>query len=191
VGKRNLFLDMDGTLINSIKRVVELFDEDYLEHKGYYKVHWTDINSWDFKELLLLDKKQVNDYFCDPRFFDHRLEYMDNAYEVINRLKNYFYIHLVSMGLKENLSLKQTWIQENLPFSNFIGCDFNNVNDKSHIDMSEGIIIDDVAKNLDSSSAEEKIVFGDIYPWNFESKYTRMYNCTDLEKYLMNIYKNN
>jgi 5'(3')-deoxyribonucleotidase len=188
--KISLFVDFDGTLVNSIKKVVELYDQDYSSHDNYKNVHWTSIDSWDFKELKLLNKEDVDNYFCDIRFFQN-LEYMDSAYEVINRLKDCFDIYIVSMGLTVNLALKNTWLKKNLPFVKFIGCNFNDVKDKSHIDMINGILIDDVAENLDSSNCFEKIVFGDTYPWNADSKYTRMYNWTDLEKYLMKKYKYN
>jgi 5'(3')-deoxyribonucleotidase len=182
---KKLYVDFDGTLINSIKKIVSLYDLDYSNEANYKKVHWTDINSWGFNELKLTDKDKINGYFCDPRFFDNNLEYMDNAYEVINRLKEYYYIYIVSMGLTVNLSLKNTWLRKNLPFAEFIGCNLNDFSNKSHLDLSDGTLIDDVAENLDFCNAEEKIVFGDIYPWNKESKYIRKYNWTDSEKYLM------
>lgn len=37
---------------------------------------------------------------------------------------------------------------------------------KSHIDMSGSLFIDDSAHNLETSNAEIKICFGEIYPWN-------------------------
>jgi 5'(3')-deoxyribonucleotidase len=125
----------------------------------------------------------VDNYFNDVRFFDN-LEYMDNAYEVLNRLKENYAIYCVSMGNTVNLALKNTWLRKNLPFVEFIGCNFNEVEDKRHIDMSGGILIDDVVKNLETSNADVKLLFGDEYQWNDKWDGIRCYNWYDVEKEL-------
>ena len=177
---------MDGTIINTIKKVVELYGLDYCNHPNYVKHHWTEIDSWGFNELELASKDVIDDYFSDERFFQN-LEYMDNAYEVLNRLKDKFKIYIVSMGCKRNLELKHKWLQKNLPFVEFIGCDFSEVNDKRHISMTDGVLIDDVADNLYTSNADVKILFGDVYPWNSSWSELRCFNWYEVEKFLMKI----
>lgn len=183
---KNLYIDFDGTLINSIKKVVSLYDKDYSVFKDYKKVRWIDINSWGFNELKLANKDKINGYFCDTRFFDNDLEYMDNAFEIINKLKEYYEIYIVSMGLTINLALKNTWLRKNLPFVKFIGCNLNDFSNKSHLDLSDGILIDDVTENLESCNAKEKIVFGDIYPWNSGWSGIRRFNWYEVYDFLMN-----
>jgi 5'(3')-deoxyribonucleotidase len=152
-----LYIDFDGTLINSIKKVVSLYDKDYSFNSKYKKVHWTEIESWGFNELSLANIDKINGYFCDIRFFDKNLEYMDNAFDVINRLQNYYEINIVSMGLPMNIVLKKEWLINNMPYVKFIGCNLNYYSNKSHVDMSDGILIDDVLENLDSCNANEKL----------------------------------
>lgn len=110
---------------------------------------------------------------------------MDNAKEVLNRLKNKYEIMIVSMGVQPNLFGKEIWIKDNLLFAKFIGIDMKKYKDKSSIDMSDGILIDDEQRYLDNSNANIKICFGDEYKWNEAWKGIRCFNWTELENYLM------
>lgn len=183
--KQKLFLDFDLVIANSIKKIVELYDTDFHLYKDYKKVHWTDINTYGFEELTLINKDIVLDYFDDHRFFQN-LEYMDNAKEVIYKLKDRYEIVVCSMGRKMNLLYKKEWIDKNLPFTKFIGIDLNK-NSKQSVDMSNGIHIDDNVEMLNSSTAATKIVFGDLYPWNCNNPnmYHRCWNWTEIENLLL------
>lgn len=113
---------------------------------------------------------------------------MDNAKEVLSYLIHEGYeICIVSMGTTQNLAGKNIWIKENLPYVKFLGCNFNTYKDKSHIDMSDGILIDDEQKHLNKSNAKTKICFGDEYEWNKEWNGDRCYNWYDVKKYLERI----
>jgi 5'(3')-deoxyribonucleotidase len=86
MNKKKIITDFDGTVANSIKKIVQLYDEDFHLYSNYRKIHWTNINTWEFKELSLANKNIILDYFSDFRFFQN-LEFMDNAYEILNKLK--------------------------------------------------------------------------------------------------------
>lgn len=180
---RKLFIDLDGTTFNTIKRIVELYDLEFRNCDNYTRVHWTEINSWEFTELNCTSRERINDYFDDERFFS-KLDFMDNAYFIIRALSKQFKIIMVSMGTDINLQLKEKWVKENLPFAEFIGCNFKDYEDKSHIDMSGGILIDDSFNNLQTSNADIKICFGDIYKWNENNTYKRCYNWFDVATYI-------
>ena len=70
------------------------------------------------------------------------------------------------MGNPENYIGKQLWVSKNLPNTKMICVDMKEYNDKSHIDICNGIFIDDMSKNLITSNAKEKILFGDECSWN-------------------------
>ncbi len=57
--------------------------------------------------------------------------------------------------------------------------------DKSCIDMSGGILIDDEQRYLDNSNANMKVCFGDKYEWNEDWNGKRCFNWIELENYLM------
>lgn len=162
-----------------------MYNEDYRYYPNYHYIHWTDINTWDFKECNCAKTKHVKRYFTQTRFFE-KVEFMDNAKEVLFRLKDKYEIVIVSMGIQPNLFGKEIWIKDNLPFAKFIGIDMKKYKDKSCINMSNGILIDDEQRYLDNSNADVKICFGEKYEWNEDWKNKRCFNWTELENYLMN-----
>lgn len=110
---------------------------------------------------------------------------MDNAKEVLWKLKEHYEIVIVSIGMQPNLFGKEVWLKNNLPFAKFIGINMEKYSDKASIDMSNGILIDDEQRYLDNSNADVKICFGDEYEWNKDWKGKRCFNWTELENYLM------
>lgn len=184
---KNIYVDFDNTLVNSTKRICDLYNEDFQYYPKYRKVNWWEIETYQFKELNCAAIEYLLEYFGQPRFF-RDLEIMDNAYEILTRLINMGYtINIVSMGTTQNLKLKEKWIYENLPYKvKFIPIDFRCFNDKSHINMSDGILIDDEMRYLNSSNAKTKICFGDIYEWNKEWKGVRCANWNDIYRLFVN-----
>ncbi len=147
-------------------------------------INWVDMKTWEFKELSLTSRDYILSYFGQPRFFEN-VEFMDNAYEIISNLSNRGYeICIVSMGTPQNLLGKGLWLKEHIPDIDFIGIDMSQYKDKSHIDMSDGILIDDEKRYLDSSNAKIKICFGDEYEWNKEWSGIRCYNWYDVKRYM-------
>lgn len=144
------------------------------------------MKTFEFKELNCATKDYILSYFGQPRFFD-LVEYMDNAYEVLSDLiKDEYEICVVSMGTSQNLLGKEIWLKNNLPDVKFIGCNLDTYKDKSHIDMYDGILIDDEKRYLDNNNAIIKICFGDEYEWNQEWSGIRCYNWYDVKRYLEN-----
>ena len=138
---KTLYIDMDGVAINTIEAIVRMYDDDFSTYTDYKKIPWTEINTWDFTELKCASSEYINMYFNQKRFFDF-VQPMDNFDEIVNRLKDRFSIKLCSMGYTPNLRRKELYIQEHYPFAEFIGVNFKSFPDKSHIDMSDGVIID-------------------------------------------------
>lgn len=185
----NIFCDFDGVISNTIKCIVELYNEDFRYYKDFKPIHWTDINTWDFTECNCASKEYINTYFNQQRFFD-RLKYMDWAKEVLDELNEYYNITIVTSGYSPNLKAKEIWVNENLPYCQFIGVNLKEYSDKSHIDMGKNsIFIDDSSHNLTTSSAEYKVCFGDIYDWNKNWDGKRCYNWFDIKRYINDINK--
>lgn len=179
---RTIYVDFDGTIVNSIASIVGLYNEDFKYYKNFKNINQTDINTFDFTECNCASTEYINIYFNQQRFFD-RLEFMDNAEEVLNRLKDKYKIVVISMGHFPNIAAKKAWVKEHMPYADFIGVSFESYDDKSHIDMSDGIYIDDNMKNL-NTNAIENICFGDLYEWNKCWDGKRCFNWTDLEKHI-------
>lgn len=174
-----------GTIVNTIKSIVSLYNEDFVAYKKYKYINWIDINTWDFTELSATTPEYVNHYFNQPRFFKH-LDFMDNFEEVYLKLKEKYDITIVSSGYSPNLKLKELWIDENLPGCKFIGVNLKDYKDKAHIDMSDGVFLDDSAHNLITSNAKVKICFGEEYEWNKDWTGIRLKNWYEVWRYLEN-----
>ena len=185
--KPKIFVEYDNTITNSTKAIVDRYDEDFKYYKKFEYIHWTDIRTWDFLECNCAKPEYINAYFNQQRFFDI-VEFMDNAEEVLKRLKDKYEIIIVSMGYSPNLRAKEYWIKEHIPYAKFIGTNFKKHNDKSHIDMSDGIFIDDNAKYL-NTNAKYQVCFGDIYDWNENWEGKRCFNWYEVEKYLKELEK--
>ena len=164
--KPKLFLDFDGCIVDTIGSITSLYNEDYCAYNDFRYVHPSKVATWDFTECKCASKDAINQYFNTPRFFK-RLRFMPHAESMIILLSYQFQISIVSHGYSPNLKLKKDWVAKNLPDSiSFIGVNFKNFSDKSCVDMQNGIFIDDSTKNLKSSNAEYKIIYGKKFPWN-------------------------
>lgn len=179
---------MDGVIFNTIKAIVDLYDDDFSTYKDYKKVNWEDINSWDFTELNAAAPDYINTYFNQKRFF-RIVEYMPDARIMILTLNSIFDITNVSAGYSPNLVLKEQWTKKNMPFAKFIGVDLKKYKDKSHINMSGSVFVDDSASNLETSDADIKICFGKKYPWNESWNGMRIESWTQIKNVLETIYK--
>lgn len=165
--KKNAFIDLDGVVLNTVKCINDLYNEDYCYFEKYKEIPWQDIKTWNFTELSAAKPEYIDMYFNQKRFFD-KIEMFSYAEDMIEELNKNYNIIFVSHGFSPNLKLKEQWIEKNFPYAQFIGVNLKEHKDKSCVDMSgEGnIFIDDKASNLESSNAEIKICFGKEYEWN-------------------------
>ena len=186
---KELFIDFDGVITDTIGSIVNLYNEDFKYYKNYKYIYPHEINTWNFTELNCAMREYINTYFNQQRFYD-RLEFMDNAKDVLDRLITLYNITIVSLGYSPNLKGKEIWIRKNLPYAKFIGVNFKEYSNKAHINMSEGVaFIDDNTNNLDTSNCPNKFIFGDEYEWNISGngKYKRLWNWYEVEKYLLEL----
>lgn len=181
---KTLYVDYDCVIVNTIKRIVDLYNDDHGYTKDFIPVDWTTVDTWKFEELYLEPYAIIDRYFSQPRFF-RDLEWMDNAEEVLQRLSEKYEIKVVSIGTRENLVGKQLWLLKNMPYARFIPVLFGEgETNKSEVDMSDGILFDDRIANLINSNAKIKVCFGDIYSWNKNWDGIRCANWHDVEKFL-------
>ncbi len=182
--KKSLILDFDNVIVNTIKAVCDLYEFKYKTHPNYKPPRWWEVGLWScLDECPLLSETDLNEFFNNEKFFDI-VEFMPWANDCIRELSDIYSISVCSIGSINNLRLKRKWLSENLPYiETFIGIDLA-YNDKSQIDMSDCIFVDDCAANLNTSNAAEKICFGDIYEWNKNWNGIRTYNWCDLKLHL-------
>lgn len=156
-----------------------MYNEDFKYYKNFKPIKSCEIDTWNFEECNCATPEYMNTYFNQQRFFD-KLTYMDWAKEVLEKLKEEYELIIVSSGYSPNLVAKGLWIENNLPYCDFIGVNLKEYRDKSHINMSDGIFIDDSMNNLMTSNAQLNICFGDIYSWNKDWSGIRCFNWNDI-----------
>lgn len=174
--KSKLYLDFDNTIVDSIGAICSCYNEDFRYYKKFVPVNPCDVDTYDFKELTLASKHYVDHLFNRPRFFE-RLQFLENAEEALEILKDRYDIYIVSLGYNPNIRQKEIWIKEHMPYVK--GMYLINMKkhvDKSHIDLSDGIFIDDSARVLSNTNAKKKYLFGDFYSWNKEWSGDRLHN---------------
>ena len=188
MSRPKLFLDFDNTIVDTIAAVVSLYNEDYASHEDFVQVDPKDVTSWEFTECNLATYEEIDRYFSDERFFQ-RVKLYPSAGQVLRSLSHRYDITIVSHGYANNLKLKEEWVKDNLfkeildssCNAEFIGVNWETHNDKSHVDMSNSIFVDDSIRNLETSSAKYKILYGEHMDWNNTNiEFIRCKNWLDL-----------
>ena len=168
-------------MVDTISVIASLYNEDFKYYSDFEYILPEQINTWDFAECKCASSEYINTYFNQQRFFD-RLEFMPSAYGTVREMAINNEVIIVSSGYNPNLRAKEIFCREHLPFCKFIGVNLKQYEDKSHIDMSGGVFIDDSANNLMTSNADIKICFGDLYPWNKDWNGNRCWSWEDFHK---------
>ena len=146
----HIYLDVDGVLIHSCQAICDILNED----KGT-NFTGNQVLSWNFKEICPdLTDSDIELLFADDRFFKY-VQWIKGAREFIERHENN--ITIVTKGTYRNIFRKILFFDKfniSVPIE---GLSLNT--SKNEIDMSDGIFIDDCAKNLRESNAKYKVQF--------------------------------
>ena len=186
---KRIICDIDNTLINTIATITNLYNDDFKWYSKFQHVDWHDVKTWVFEELELASRDYINHYFNQPRFFKEAV-FMDNAVEVIDRLYQRGYeIVFCSMCYSPNGRGKELFLKEYFPYAKFINVNMKEYPDKSHLDMSDAIFLDDSGENLRTSNAAIKVCFGENLPWNENYDGDRCYSWLDFEEFINDLEK--
>ena len=181
--KNKMFLDLDSTIVDSLKSFTDVYNLLYLNHPQFKLADPNKVYQYNLKcQCPLIDK--ALDIFEHKLFFEN-LEFInDNTYEVLEKLNGKYQLIIATIGSYSNLSKKALWIEKKIPFikdclliSND-GCKMN----KEIINMENGIFIDDVSSNLFSSNAKIKILYGKRFEWNMDWDKDWVLNWSVIEK---------
>lgn len=188
---KKLFIDLDGVVFDTIQTIVNLYNTDHIMYKDFQVIHPSEIKTWDFDELVLESRDYIDKYFNMPRFFTNVTLMMGSKW-IINKLHNIHKYEIIfcSSGSYPNLQLKRRWIDKNFGFADFIPVEMPTYLDKSNVDMSGGIFIDDLSQNLMTSNADIKICFGDVYSWNEDWGGIRCNNWIEIYDYIKRFERN-
>lgn len=162
-----LYLDFDNTIVNTGETVVNILNKRYGTSQK-----WENIKRYDFKDLFPnLNKEELCKIFESGRLY-HNVSFLTGVREIIYFVRASFEIEIVTVGSPKNKVLKDRWLALNFPAKytlTVLDNQESNFN-KSDIDMSDGIFIDDSSECLRSSNAKVKILLsnGLETEWNRE-----------------------
>lgn len=86
--KPKLFLDFDGCIVDSIRAIVDLYNDDFQAYPNFRYMHPDDIHTWNFTECECATKDAINAYFNVPRFFKE-LQFMPMAQQFFIHYQNF------------------------------------------------------------------------------------------------------
>lgn len=175
--KKNVkvFIDIDNTIYDSTKAVVDELNKRYNKN-----VNPEDIKAYDFTDQFPeVKQSEIKEIFSNENFYK-RLDCIDGtAFMFIDILsiQQKIDVSFVTLGTKENLENKKEWLDYVLKSGEFFDHEvdyyeyYGNLSgdsNKSFIDMSGGIFIDDNIDCLRSSNASIKILIknGVDTKWN-------------------------
>lgn len=153
-----IYVDFDGTIAQTPKKCCQMLNKQYNKF-----IHYLDIQKYNFTDKFPeITSEFMDEMFCSDEFFNG-LEVFPNSLKSLFKLSKLFKIIIATKGLSENLTKKEQWCKNNMPFDfEFVGFECGPMNgnqDKSSLDMSNGIFIDDHIDCLRSSNAPVKILY--------------------------------
>ena len=163
--KITLYLDVDDTIIKSSETIIDILNARNNTHKSI-----NDLSDWGYRSICpTLNFDTLNEIFASEEFFD-RVKIDPEFQRFYKKHKRDFNFVFVSKGVPLNIKRKEKFLKKNFPRSKFISCPITEEQnfDKSHINMTNGIQIDDRFDCLATTTANVKILYkqGKDYSWN-------------------------
>jgi len=185
MGKKDLYCDADGVILDSVPAICKTYNYLYQYHKNFKPAKPEELKTWNMKEIIPL---------CDncEELFEHELffkyvQMMPNAKEVLFELSKIYNLHIVTIGSLKNIANKAMYFKEHLSFIKNIIFIYNGncTMNKDGIVMNNGILIDDHQDNLKNPTCDMPIAFGKTYEWNKDFKGVRCENWEEVRELLI------
>ncbi|SCG88040.1 Guanylate kinase [uncultured Clostridium sp.] len=181
---KRVYIDLDNTVFDTLDTILYFYNKEFKYHEGFKEIEHGDVQAYGCSECNLLTKKCLNGYFNRSNFYE--LTHINTIFWDVLALivKKGWKPVFVTVGSIPNIAAKKAWFKDgiiNHYDATFIG--LVDVKDKSSVDMSDSIMIDDHPDMLNSSNAAVKICFGE-YGWNKDWEGLRAKNWKEAYKIL-------
>lgn len=176
-----LMIDLDSTIINTSKSIINLHNKLYKNKQIKYQ----DNHDWSLYPMIKT-KEELSELF---KLFDHEdfykndtLVVYENAIQIINELSMQNTVIICSKHDKSRIKITEKWIYETFPTVDLIFTDSFNKSIVGKVDIA----IDDKPEALESIEADYKILYG-MYDWNKNSDYLRANNWLEFKRFIDNL----
>lgn len=153
--KLNIYVDCDDTILHSSEVVIDILNKRHNTTKSI-----DNLKDWNYRSIIpTITQDEILEIYCSDEFWDN-VRVNEEFLEVYDKLKDEVNWVVVSKGNYANLLKKQAYLEKHLKGINFYGLLIDGVNDfnKSCIDMSDGIQIDDNIDCLLSTNSPFKVI---------------------------------
>lgn len=182
---KKVYIDLDNTVFDTLDTIIYLYNEEFKYHKGFKEIEYGDVQTYDCKECNLLTKEHLKEYFDRSDFYKKYTDVDTVFWKVLDLIdEKGWRLVFVTIGSVPNIAAKSAWFKDCINGNYraaFIG--LIDTKDKSSVDMSDGVMIDDHPDMLNSSNAAVKICFGE-YGWNKDWKNNRAKDWAEVYKIL-------
>lgn len=123
---------------------------------------YRDLKKFDFSDLFPDVASETKERIFFSKSFYINIEKFQDVDRVLMEISKKFSIVFITKGATQSLQAKEKWLKNNLYSGieyKFIGLPI--FSDKTEIDMTNGIMIDDQVEYLEKSNAAIKILFSD------------------------------
>lgn len=166
-----IFLDCDGCVIDTTGALADYYNEHYHTEEWFIEADGDRISKWNAIDEMPLMNGKIEHIF-ESDFFWENVRLKKGAQQTIKHfVDDANEVYFLSIGSSTNIAKKTKFLKEHFPFVHrhimLVQNKFLKM-DKSIIDMSGGILIDDHINNLLTCNAEHKILFKDLgeKEWN-------------------------
>lgn len=179
--KQIIYWDVDDVILNSGETIVELLNQKRQE-LGLQPRELKDLKDWGYKSILRdTNKNEIEALFESDNFWN-RVKIKTEFIELIKSgILNSYNHRIVTKGSSINRKKKFKKLSEDLNELNweyFIGIENNR--DKSVVDMTGGILIDDNYDNLVKTNAQIKILLKNGLTTDYNTNYGKYGNIDNL-----------
>ena len=182
---KKVYIDLDNTVFDTLGAIILLYNREFEYHDGFKEIKRRDVQTYDCKECNLLTKERLKEFFDRSNFYDIYADVDETFWKVLDLIEEKGWQPVfVTIGSVPNIAAKRAWFKDYIYEGYraiFIG--LVDKKDKTSVDMSDGIMIDDHPDMLNSSNAAVKICFGE-YGWNKDWKNNRAKDWTEVYKIL-------
>ena len=160
--KPNIVLDFDDTLVKSSEAIIKMLNKKFGLNKTI-----SDSKDWNFRSINRnLTEQDINNLFATKEFFD-TVQWNENAIKFLQKFKKEYNYIICSKGTKQNLELKEVFLEKELKEKfqidyDFIGLEFINQKsslNKGSINFSQCLFcIDDNTEAIESINTPIKFL---------------------------------
>jgi len=153
---KNIIIDFDGVIYDSIKRFIDIYNNEYLD-----KVDYKTCKTWNFKECKKIqDRQEIFKIFDrDDFYFEDEKYFIKDSIRAVNYLSQKSNVTIATCGTNKSNFNKQSLCEKVFPNCNFIGITNSSSFEIGKDAIFGDYIIDDHIKNLETNKSRNKLLF--------------------------------